>query len=690
MNTDGMNTGGPHVTKAVMRSIQTTFLAAAVMVTSIGGCATTGTTTQQKDPTAAKAAAAYRQGLELTASGDHEEALGQYESARELAWAPMVDVQLARTLDRLGRKNLACRYWLGLADTGELARDAQADPEAKAAMDEAKARSGECWNQGMGLAWPSKGPADAPVTIVEFSDFQCPFCGRVKPTIKTLLKEYPGQIRVVFMHNPLPFHKQAAAAARATVAAHRQGRFWPMHDRMFEEQRSLKDEPWDALAEEVGLDLNRFRADLNDAGTSKHVAHQMAIAASLGARGTPSFFINGEKLSGAQPITKFRSVVDAALVEADAELKKGTPKSRLHEVLSERNFPRYTSVMVRGEKPPALPPARPSRPAKAVDNTIWKVTLAGDEPARGPKNAPVTIVAFSDFQCPFCTRAEKTMDALAKRYGKDVRIVWKHFPLAFHKQAPSAHRASIAAHQQGKFWEMQKLLMGNQRDLNRKAYERWGKKIGLNMRRFNKALDQDDAALQAVIDRDMKLGASVGVKGTPNFFVNGKKLVGAQPEARFATVIDAELVATRRLLKSGVNPSDIYATRLKAGKTHTDLQAEVRFNHTGRPFIGPADAAATVTVFTDYQCSYCQRIEAALKDLVRKELPGKVRVVFAQMPLSFHKQAMPAARAVIAAHKMGAFEKMHDLLFANGRKLSPELIETLAAQAGLNMARFRK
>ncbi|HKJ23949.1 MAG TPA: thioredoxin domain-containing protein [Myxococcota bacterium] len=160
---------------------------------------------------------------------------------------------------------------------------------------------------------PVRGAADAKVTIVEFSDFQCPYCGRVKPTLTKLLEEYPDDVRVVYKHLPLSFHKDALPAAKAAVAAGKQGKFWEMHDALFEHQRELGDETYLEIARELGLDVEQFEKDYKSAPVATEVAHDMNEARRLGVTGTPGFFVNGRFASGARPYESFKAMVDQAL-----------------------------------------------------------------------------------------------------------------------------------------------------------------------------------------------------------------------------------------------------------------------------------------------------------------------------------------------------------------------------------------
>ena len=164
---------------------------------------------------------------------------------------------------------------------------------------------------------PARGPEDAKVTIVELSDFQCPFCNRVKPTLNQLLGDYPDDVQIVFKHMPLDFHTKAPAAHAASEAAHKQGKFWEMHDKIFANQAEMAPEKYEQYAAEIGLDLERFKKDAASAEIKQRVDADKKEAASLGVTGTPSFFINGRFLSGAQPADAFKRLIDEELGRND-------------------------------------------------------------------------------------------------------------------------------------------------------------------------------------------------------------------------------------------------------------------------------------------------------------------------------------------------------------------------------------
>ncbi len=176
----------------------------------------------------------------------------------------------------------------------------------------------------------AKGPATAKVTIVEWSDFQCPFCSRVVPTMKALTDKYGEDIRIAFKHNALPMHNRAKAAAIAAEAAGKQGKFWEMHDLLFANAKELTDENFVKWAGELGLDAEKFKADLADPAIAKKVDENQKQGTQLGARGTPAFFVNGRYLSGAQPVEAFSALVDEEMKKADALIAKGTSRENVY------------------------------------------------------------------------------------------------------------------------------------------------------------------------------------------------------------------------------------------------------------------------------------------------------------------------------------------------------------------------
>ncbi len=403
---------------------------------------------------------------------------------------------------------------------------------------------------------PVKGPADALVTIVESSDFECPYCKRVGPTMKQLDEAYAGKVRFVFKHNPLPMHARAMPAAVAAEEARAQGgaaKFWAMHDKLFDSAPALDRASLEKAAQELGLDMAAFKKALDENRHEARIKRDQALVNSVGATGTPSFFINGRKIAGAMPFDAFKAVVDEELKKAEAMTKGGVPAKDVYAKIMEGAATAPVMITPPAGAPAAAPPPPPP-PAAA------KVGFRADDPARGPATAPVTVVLFSDFQCPFCSRVEPTLKQLRDQYPSDVRVVWKHQPLPFHPNAMPAAIASEAAREQGKFWEMHDLMFQNQGQLSPAQYEAWAKQIGLDGKRFQASLASPTG--KARVEEDSRLGNQVGANGTPTAFVNCRQVVGAVPYDAFKKVVDEEIAKAEQLRKQGVKVDAAFYERI--------------------------------------------------------------------------------------------------------------------------------
>jgi predicted DsbA family dithiol-disulfide isomerase len=168
-----------------------------------------------------------------------------------------------------------------------------------------------------------------------------------------------------------------------------------------------------------------------------------------------------------------------------------------------------------------------------------RTEVAAEGPSKGPDNAPVTIVEFSDFECPFCSRINPTLDQVRANYGDKVRIVFRQFPLNIHPNAQKAGEASLCAHDQGKFWEMHDLMFAEQRQLAPENLKEKATRLELDAEAFNQCLDSGKYA--ARVQADLQAGVEAGVSGTPAMFINGIPVSGAVPYEQLSQVIDAEL-----------------------------------------------------------------------------------------------------------------------------------------------------
>jgi protein-disulfide isomerase len=157
---------------------------------------------------------------------------------------------------------------------------------------------------------PVKGNPNAKITVVEFSDFQCPYCKRGMEVVEEILKAYPNDVKVAFKNLPLPFHDQARPAAKAALAAGKQGKFWEMYELLFLNQQELGDAGFAKFAAKLGLDMDKFKADAASAEIEAQIAKDEKDAEELGFNGTPAFLVGGVKVTGARPMPFFKEVIE--------------------------------------------------------------------------------------------------------------------------------------------------------------------------------------------------------------------------------------------------------------------------------------------------------------------------------------------------------------------------------------------
>ncbi len=192
---------------------------------------------------------------------------------------------------------------------------------------------------------------------------------------------------------------------------------------------------------------------------------------------------------------------------------------------------------------------RSTYPVEVLLEPFRMAVETGPGPVRGHPDAPVTIVEFSDFQCPYCVRARPTVNRVQEVYGDQVRFAFRHFPLAFHDQAQKAGEAAACAGDQNKFWEMHDRLWESPGQLQPAALKEHALALGLDGETFGQCLDSGRHA--SVVEEDAAAGSQLGVSGTPAFFINGRPLIGAQPFEAFALLIDEELARAARASADG-------------------------------------------------------------------------------------------------------------------------------------------
>jgi protein-disulfide isomerase/plastocyanin len=265
---------------------------------------------------------------------------------------------------------------------------------------------------------------------------------------------------------------------------------------------------------------------------------------------TSGFAFNSRtELSPAEATAKTVSFVNAVQPGLGAFAQATTDEGDLYKIklsVQGQTFDSYITKDGRLLFPEGIDLNQPAPEVDLGPQDLARVDVsADDDPSKGSANAPVTIIEFSDFQCPFCERFyTDTLPQLEEKYIKTgkVKLVYRDFPLEnIHPEARPAAHAAESADEQGKFWEFHDKLFENQASLGASNYKKWAEELGLDMKKFNDCVDTEKYAGE--VSKDLADGSAVGVSGTPAFFVNGKLLSGAQPFSAFQAAIEAELAA---------------------------------------------------------------------------------------------------------------------------------------------------
>jgi protein-disulfide isomerase len=507
-----------------------------------------------------------------------------------------------------------------------------------------------------------RGDPNAEIVIEEFSDFQCPFCGRFSEQTLTSLNENQiasGEVLLIYYDFPLEsIHPQAFAAANAARCAGDQGpaAYWNMHDKLFSgiQDWSGQDpfQVFSQYAEELDLEVGEFTSCVESNKYQEQIEADIALATSRGVRSTPSFFLNGESLVGAQPTEIFNQAI--------ASIQNGE------------------SIATAPEAPPANEsPLEPPR----VAPTPAAIPLNDAAGSLGDPDAPVTIVEYTDYQCPFCQRhVQETMPTILSEMIDTGRVhyVLKDLPLdSLHPEARAAAQAARCAGEQDAFWEMHDVLFESQQ-----SWAGRGEAVSEIFASLAEELNLDEAALKTcleegryidVVQANIDEASALGANATPYFFVDGLPIPGAQPYDLFFYAV-------------GLAQEGILADAFEPGEPNISEAYS----------IGDPNAPVVIIEYTDFQCPFCSRhYEQAFGQIKENYIDnGQVYYIFKDFPLTnIHAQAVKAAEAARCAGDQDNYLAMHDKLFATqgkwqGRSDVIEIFVGYARDLGLDTASF--
>jgi protein-disulfide isomerase len=250
------------------------------------------------------------------------------------------------------------------------------------------------------------------------------------------------------------------------------------------------------------------------------------------------------------PVGQWHSIIDAELEDAEALLDAGTPRAQVYGVLMRDAVTQET--------------AKSKRRAGEPDPSVTYRMPTDERPTLGPEDALVTLVVFSDFQCPFCARLGETVHEITSKHP-DVRVVFRNMPLANHPRARDAARAALAAARQNKFWEMHDLMFTEQKTLGDADFTALAERLGLDTDQF--ASDMADPEIERLVAEDEALAGSFGIQATPSSFVNGRFVRGAPPLAAYESLIAEERSRAQALVDAGTAPSEVYARIMETAAT---------------------------------------------------------------------------------------------------------------------------
>jgi protein-disulfide isomerase len=354
---------------------------------------------------------------------------------------------------------------------------------------------------------PVLGKPDAPVTIVEFADFQCASCLAVQPTLDALRAKYGDAIRLVWKNDPAPFLPAAEPAAEAALEVRNEkgdAAFWAVHRRLFERHADLAVDGGAALdvlaaiASEAGADRGKVIGAIRGHAHREGIEADRDLAEDLDEKGSLHFFVNGRRLEGAAPLPRFERMIDEELANARTRIAEGIAPAALYDTIIAKG---------RGAQPPAERDIPPSLPA--------------NDPALGVATARVTVHVFSDYQCPLCLAVERAMDEAREEYRDEVRFVWHDLPLARHAGARLVAEAGREAYRQrgaAGFWALHDKVFRSPHDVARADLDAFAADLKLDPSRWMHAFDDGGAAARAMAS-DEKAAAEGGITETPAYLV---------------------------------------------------------------------------------------------------------------------------------------------------------------------------
>ncbi|MBM4387968.1 MAG: thioredoxin domain-containing protein, partial [Deltaproteobacteria bacterium] len=335
--------------------------------------------------------------------------------------------------------------------------------------------------------YPWIGAEKPKVLVVAFMDYQCPNSAKLVSVLQDVLREFPDLVKVEFRNNPLNVHADSEISAAAALAAHNQGKFSEYYVKLFKNQSNLSEADLLKYAEDTGLDPESFKTDMKGERIKTLVARDKKIAAALAIQGTPHSFVNGRSIIGAYPLERFKAIVIEEIKKFDEMKNKGIAEDKIIALLGAERNSLYDRLVARNEEPPETQRQKEKVP---VPDAVFHVRVEDDDPFEGNPQAPVTIVEFGNYLCPWTVKSGELISSLLSDYKGKVRFVFKQNPLDALKDAHIFSEAALAAASQGKFWEFHRVLFRNSGNLKQENLLAYAGEAGLDLEAFKTALEK--------------------------------------------------------------------------------------------------------------------------------------------------------------------------------------------------------
>ena len=384
---------------------------------------------------------------------------------------------------------------------------------------------------------PIWGTRNAPLTWVLFGDLDCPHTRKAWRALEAVKASFGDDLRIVFHHRPLREHPNALEAARVLAGVarvHGALAFFDVLHRVLQGEASLTAERLTTELAAAGYGASKL-SDLSSAGEPQ-VRADLQLAGQFALKSTPFSFLNGQAIDGERTASEIEQLLREEQRSATWLTAAGISPAELYATRTSSNL---IGVGNAGESRSCVP--------------------IGKSATRGPADALVTLVEFSDFECQYCKRVEPTLKALLARYPKALRLVWKDYPLPQHKSAQLLANFAADALRRGSasgFWAVHDGIFAAPDALDDGALGALAGKAGLDGALL--LISAHAGVHDAAIRTDMKLGQKLNVNGTPTFFANGRRIEGALPLEQFEALIQEELRTAQRIVAHGALPRDVY------------------------------------------------------------------------------------------------------------------------------------